>query len=45
MIELATRVEPIPVEDEFPEDLENDNKQSDESDDCLSEQEQAKRED
>lgn len=45
MIELATRIDPIPVKDTFPEGLEDDNKQPDESDDCLSEQEQEKTED
>lgn len=45
MIRLATQVEPVPVINTFPEDLEDDNKQPDESDDCLSEQEQEKAED
>lgn len=38
MIPLATKIQPEPVLDIFPEDLENDNEQSDESDDNLSEQ-------
>ena len=39
MIQLATKTEAVPVVDEFPEDLEHDNEQFDESDDDLAEQE------
>lgn len=45
MIPLATQVEPEPIVDTFPEGLENDNEQSVESDDNLSEQEQTESED
>ena len=45
MIPLATQVEPEPVIDTFPEGFENDNEQSGESDDNLSEQEQTESED
>lgn len=38
MIPLATQTEQVPVLDKFPEGLEYDNKQSDESDDTLTEQ-------
>ena len=38
MIALATQVEQVPVLEAFPEDLENDNEQSGESSDYLSEQ-------
>lgn len=40
MIPLATNVEPMPVLNEFPEGLEDDNKQSGEGDDNFTEQEQ-----
>lgn len=39
MIPLATNVEPNKVLDEFPEGLEDDNKQSGEGDDSITEQE------
>lgn len=45
MIPLATKIEPEPVLDVFPEGLEDDNEQSYESDDNLSEQEQTEVED
>lgn len=45
MIPLATKIEPEPVLDTFPEGLEDDNEQFVESDDNLSEQEQEKIED
>ena len=44
MIPLATQVEAMPVDYKFPEWLEYDNKQSDESDDTLTEQEQENKE-
>lgn len=45
MIPLATQITPEPVVDTFPEGLEDDNKQSGESDDNLTEQEQTESED
>lgn len=45
MIPLATKIEPEPVIDIFPEGLEDDNEQPCESGDNLSEQEQTEVED
>lgn len=45
MIPLATNVEPDEVLEEFPEGLEDDNKQPGEGDDNITEQEQENKED
>ena len=45
MIPLATKIEPDAIVTEFPEGLEDDNKQSGEGDNSITEQEQENGED